>query len=147
MSFNDKTGTIFEHSKLLLSAWFSWFLPGPALTEHVNHCQGIALPLSDRPSHRVVGEGAGGGPGRWAHFERHKFKEVAWMEKSSLEIQDNTLLLDRGILQEASLEGMVTVIVRDSTIIVKPASLTEKMRGLVERKLSYRELDEIYAKR
>jgi len=69
------------------------------------------------------------------------------MEKSSLEIQDNTLLLDRGILQEASLEGMVTVIVRDSTIIVKPASLTEKMRGLVERKLSYRELDEIYAKR
>ena len=69
------------------------------------------------------------------------------MEKSSLEIQDNTLLLDRSILQEASLEGMVTVIVRDSTIIVKPASLTEKMRGLVERKLSYRELDEIYAKR
>jgi len=64
-----------------------------------------------------------------------------------LQIQNNTLLLDRGILQEASLEGMVTVIVRDSTIIVKPASLTEKMRGLVERKLSYRELDEIYAKR
>jgi len=62
-----------------------------------------------------------------------------------LQIQNNTLLLDRSILQEASLEGMVTVIVRDSTIIVKPASLTEKMRGLVERKLSYRELDEIYA--
>ena len=70
------------------------------------------------------------------------------MEKViQLQIQNNTLLLDRGILQEASLEGMVTVIVRDSTIIVKPASLTEKMRGLVERKLSYRELDEIYAKR
>jgi len=68
-----------------------------------------------------------------------------------LQIQNNTLLLDRSILQEASLEGMVTVIVRDSTIIVKLASLTEKMRGLVEglveRKLSYRELDEIYAKR
>jgi len=64
-----------------------------------------------------------------------------------LQIQNNTLLLDRGILQEASLEGWVTVIVRDSTILVKPASLTEKMRGLVERKLSYRELDEIYAKR
>ena len=74
------------------------------------------------------------------------------MEKViQLQIQNNTLLLDRGILQEASLEGMVTVIVRDSTIIVKLASLTEKMRGLVEglveRKLSYRELDEIYAKR
>ena len=70
------------------------------------------------------------------------------MEKViQLQIQNNTLLLDRGILQEASLEGMVTVIVRDSTIIVKPASLTEKMRGLVERKLSYRELDEIYTKR
>ena len=68
------------------------------------------------------------------------------MEKViQLQIQNNTLLLDRSILQEASLEGMVTVIVRDSTIIVKPASLTEKMRGLVERKLSYRELDEIYA--
>ena len=70
------------------------------------------------------------------------------MEKViQLQIQNNTLLLDRGILQEASLEGMVTVIVRDSTIIVKLASLTEKMRGLVERKLSYRELDEIYTKR
>ena len=74
------------------------------------------------------------------------------MEKViQLQIQNNTLLLDRSILQEASLEGMVTVIVRDSTIIVKLASLTEKMRGLVEglveRKLSYRELDEIYAKR
>ena len=70
------------------------------------------------------------------------------MEKViQLQIQNNTLLLDRGILQEASLEGMVTVIVRDSTIIVKPVSLTEKMRGLVERKLSYRELDEIYTKR
>ena len=70
------------------------------------------------------------------------------MEKViQLQIQNNTLLLDRGILQEASLEGWVTVIVRDSTILVKPASLTEKMRGLVERKLSYRELDEIYAKR
>ena len=70
------------------------------------------------------------------------------MEKViQLQIQNNTLLLDRSILQEASLEGMVTVIVRDSTIIVKPASLTEKMRGLVERTLSYRELDEIYAKR
>ena len=68
------------------------------------------------------------------------------MEKViQLQIQNNTLLLDRGILQEASLEGWVTVIVRDSTILVKPASLTERMRGLVERKLSYRELDEIYA--
>jgi len=68
------------------------------------------------------------------------------MEKViQLQIQNNTLLLDRSILQKASLEGWVTVIVRDNTILVKPASLTEKMRGLVERKLSYRELDEIYA--
>jgi len=68
------------------------------------------------------------------------------MEKViQLQIQNNALLLDRSILQKASLEGWVTVIVRDNTILVKPASLTERMRGLVERKLSYRELDEIYA--
>ena len=52
MSFNDKTGTIFEHSKLPLSAWFLGFY----LAQLSKSTSTIAkeLPCHYRTAHRIV---------------------------------------------------------------------------------------------
>lgn len=64
-----------------------------------------------------------------------------------LQIEDGKLLLDESILREASLEGSVVAIVRDKSILIKPGLFTKEAQGVVEKTLSYDELEEIYAAR
>lgn len=64
-----------------------------------------------------------------------------------LQVENGKLLLDESLLRQASLEGSVIAIVRDKSILIKPGLFTEEVRGAVKKKLSYEELEEIYAAR
>jgi len=64
-----------------------------------------------------------------------------------LQVKDGELSLSRDILREASLEDSVTAVVREHLILLKPSSLSAKARGVVRKRLSYRELQELYVQR
>jgi len=64
-----------------------------------------------------------------------------------LQVKDGELSLSREILREASLEDAVTAVVREHLILLKPSSLSAKARGVVRKRLSYRELQELYVQR
>ncbi|RLC55302.1 MAG: hypothetical protein DRI80_18015 [Chloroflexota bacterium] len=64
-----------------------------------------------------------------------------------LEVKDGELSLSRDMLREASLEDAVAAVVREHLILLKPLSLSARMRGVAKKRLSYRELEELYAQR
>jgi len=64
-----------------------------------------------------------------------------------LQVKDGELSLSRDMLREASLEDSVTAVVREHLILIKPSSLSAKARGVVRKRLSYRELQELYVQR
>jgi hypothetical protein len=64
-----------------------------------------------------------------------------------LQVKDGELSLSRDMLREASLEDSVTAVVREHLILLKPSSLSAKARGVVRKRLSYRELQELYVQR
>lgn len=64
-----------------------------------------------------------------------------------LKVKDGELSLSRDMLREALLEDAVAAVVREHLILLKPPSLSARMRGVTKKRLSYRELEELYAQR
>ncbi len=64
-----------------------------------------------------------------------------------LKVKNGELSLSQEMLREASLEDTVSAVVREHLILLKPPSLTARMRGVVRKRLSYRELQELYMQR
>ena len=61
-----------------------------------------------------------------------------------LQVKDGELSLSRDMLSEASLEDTVSAVVTEHLILLKPPSLSARMRGVTKKRLSYRELEELY---
>jgi len=64
-----------------------------------------------------------------------------------LKVQDGELSLSRDMLREALLEDAVAAVVRENLILLKLPSLSAKMRGVIRKRLTYRELEELYTQR
>ncbi|MGA9348470.1 MAG: hypothetical protein WBW48_06660 [Anaerolineae bacterium] len=64
-----------------------------------------------------------------------------------LKIEDGRLSLSQDVLPEAWLDEPIEAIVKSYAILIKPQSLSQKVRGIVKKRLSYEELDELYSKR
>lgn len=55
------------------------------------------------------------------------------------------LIISRDLLQRAGIGEEVDVFTKDHTIIIKPRSMTDKVRGIVKKtSLTMENLDEIY---
>jgi len=61
-----------------------------------------------------------------------------------LRIENGKLFLHQDVLPETWSDEPLEAIVKNHTILIKPRSLSEKMRGIVKTHLSYEELDELY---
>ena len=64
-----------------------------------------------------------------------------------LRIKDGGLFLDQNVLPETWLDEPIEAIVKSYAILIKPQSLSQKVRGIVKKRLSYEELDELYSQR
>jgi len=64
-----------------------------------------------------------------------------------LRIEDGRLSLSRDALPKTWFDEPLEAVVRSHTVLIKPHSLSRKMRGIVKKHLSYEELDELYTQR
>jgi len=64
-----------------------------------------------------------------------------------LKIEDGRLSLSRDVLPETWFEEPIEAVVKSYGILIKPRSLSQKVRGIVKKRLSYEELDELYSQR
>lgn len=61
------------------------------------------------------------------------------------EMTTKGLSISHGFLERAGLGDEVEVFARDHTIIIKPKSMTDRVRGIVKKSpLNIEELDELY---
>lgn len=64
-----------------------------------------------------------------------------------LKIEDGKLSLGQDVLPETWSEEPIEAVVKSYGILIKPRSLSQKVRGIVKKRLSYEELDELYRQR
>ncbi|MFB0534039.1 MAG: hypothetical protein ACETWR_03540 [Anaerolineae bacterium] len=64
-----------------------------------------------------------------------------------LKIEDGRLSLSQDVLPETWFEEPIEAVVKSYGILIKPRSLSQKVRGIVKKRLSYNELDELYSQR
>jgi len=64
-----------------------------------------------------------------------------------LRTENNRLFIDQKMLPSSWSEGPVEGIVKHHLILLKPVSLSQRMRGVVKQLLSYEQLEEIYSQR
>lgn len=64
-----------------------------------------------------------------------------------LKVEKGRLSLSQDVLPETWLDEPIEAIVKSYTILIKPRSLSERVRGIVRKRLSYEELDELYSQR
>ena len=64
-----------------------------------------------------------------------------------LKIENGRLSLDQSLLPKTWLSEPIEAVVRDYGILIKPRSLSLKTRGVVKKRLTYEELDELYSQR
>jgi len=64
-----------------------------------------------------------------------------------LKIEDGRLSLSQDVLPETWFEEPIEAVVKSYGILIKPRSLSQKVRGIVKKRLSYDELDELYSQR
>jgi len=64
-----------------------------------------------------------------------------------LKIEDGRLSLSQDVLPETWFEEPIEAVVKSYGILIKPRSLSQKVRGIVKKRLSYEELDELYSQR
>ncbi len=61
------------------------------------------------------------------------------------QMKKDGLIISRDLLQRAGIGEEVDVFTKDHTIIIKPRSMTDKVRGIVKKtSLTMENLDEIY---
>jgi len=64
-----------------------------------------------------------------------------------LKIEDGKLSLGQDVLPETWSEEPIEAVVKNYGILIKPRSLSQKVREIVKKRLSYEELDELYSQR
>jgi len=64
-----------------------------------------------------------------------------------LRIEDGRISLDQAMLPEVWLNEPIEAVVKSYGILIKPRSLSQRLRGIVEKRLPYEELDELYSQR
>jgi len=64
-----------------------------------------------------------------------------------LTVENGRISLDQSILPEAWLDVPIEAVVKNYGILIKPRSLSQRLRGIVQKRLSYEELDELYSQR
>jgi len=64
-----------------------------------------------------------------------------------LKIEDGRLSPSQDVLPETWFEEPMEAVVKSYGILIKPRSLSQKVRGIVKKRLSYEELDELYSQR
>jgi uncharacterized protein (DUF2384 family) len=64
-----------------------------------------------------------------------------------LRIEDGRISLDQDMLPKVWLDEPIEAVVKSYGILIKPRSLSQKVRGIVRKRLSYEELDELYSQR
>ncbi len=64
-----------------------------------------------------------------------------------LTIENGRLSLDQSVLPKTWRSEPIEAIVRDFGILIKPRSLSLKTRGIVKKRLTREELDELYSQR
>jgi hypothetical protein len=64
-----------------------------------------------------------------------------------LRIEDGRISLDQDMLPKVWLDEPIEAVVKTYGILIKPRSLSQKVRGIVKKRLSYKELDELYSQR
>ena len=64
-----------------------------------------------------------------------------------LRIEDGRISLDQAMLPEVWLDEPIEAVIKSYGILIKPKSLSQRLRGIVEKRLPYEELDELYSQR
>jgi hypothetical protein len=64
-----------------------------------------------------------------------------------LKLEEGRLSLSQDVLPETWLDEPIGAVVKSHVILIKPRSLSQKVRGIVKKHLSYEELDELYSQR
>ena len=64
-----------------------------------------------------------------------------------LRIEDGRISLDQAMLPEVWLDEPIEAVVKSYGILIKPKSLSQRLRGIVEKRLLYEALDELYSQR
>jgi len=60
-----------------------------------------------------------------------------------IEVKKEGIFIPKGLLEELEIED-VEVVLKEHEILVKPKSLTRKLKGFVKTRLTVRELDQLY---
>jgi len=61
-----------------------------------------------------------------------------------IEMKEEGIFIPKRLLDELEIED-AEVVLKEHEILVKPKSLTRKLKGFVKTRLTVRELDELYA--
>ena len=64
-----------------------------------------------------------------------------------LKVENGWISLEQVMLPKVLLDEPIEAIVKSYGILIKPKSLSRQTRGVVEQRLSYEELDELYSQR
>ncbi|MBC8248691.1 MAG: hypothetical protein H8E90_03340 [Anaerolineales bacterium] len=64
-----------------------------------------------------------------------------------LKIKNGKLSLGQDVLPGTWLDEPIEAVVKSYAILIKPHSLSQKVRGIVKKRLSYGELNELYSQR
>ncbi len=64
-----------------------------------------------------------------------------------LRIEDGRISLDQDMLPKVWHDELIEAVVKSYGILIRPRSLSQKVRGIVKKRLSYEELDELYSQR
>ncbi len=64
-----------------------------------------------------------------------------------LKIENGWVSLEQDMLPKIWLDESIEAVLKSYGILIKPISLSDRTRGIVERRLSYEELDQLYSDR
>ena len=64
-----------------------------------------------------------------------------------LTIENGRISLDQAMSPDVWLDEPIEAVVKNYGILIKPRSLSQRLRGIVQKRLSYEELDELYSQR
>ncbi len=64
-----------------------------------------------------------------------------------LKVENGWISLNQDMLPKIWLDQPIEAVLKSYGILIKPKSLSQRMRGIVEPRLSFEELDELYLQR
>ena len=64
-----------------------------------------------------------------------------------LKMEDGRISFDQNVLPSLWLDEPVEAVLKSHGILIKPKSWSGRTRGIVDKRLTYQELDELYSQR